>query len=117
MGLKCGIIGITNSGKTTLFNCMSNTKAQVTNFAFSTGKSNIGICNVPDQRLFEIDKIVKGVCIYWIVFVSVAWITFWIKDSVPDTLIQCGLGGGAVELFISGAIEIFRDIRLGKDES
>lgn len=60
MGLKCGIIGITNSGKTTLFNCMSNTKAQVTNFAFSTGKSNIGICNVPDQRLFEIDKIVKA---------------------------------------------------------
>ena len=65
----------------------------------------------------KIDRIVKGVCIYWIVFVSVAWITFWIKDSVPDTLIQYGLGGGAVELFISGAIEIFRDIRLGKDES
>lgn len=65
----------------------------------------------------KIDKIVRGVCIYWIVFVSVAWITFWIKDSVPDTLIQYGLGGGAVELFISGAIEIFRDIRLGKDES
>ncbi len=65
----------------------------------------------------KIDRIVRGVCIYWIVFVSVAWITFWIKDSVPDTLIQYGLGGGAVELFISGAIEIFRDIRLGKDES
>lgn len=65
----------------------------------------------------KIDRIVRGVCIYWIVFVSVAWITFWIKDSVPDTLIQYGLGGGAVELVISGAIEIFRDIRLGKDES
>ena len=65
----------------------------------------------------KIDRIVRGVCIYWIVFVSVAWITFWIKDSVPDTLIQYGLGGGAVELFISGSIEIFRDIRLGKDES
>lgn len=65
----------------------------------------------------KIDRIVRGVCIYWIVFVSVAWITFWIKDSIPDTLIQYGLGGGAVELFISGAIEIFRDIRLGKDES
>ena len=48
MGLKCGIIGITNSGKTTLFNCMSKTKAQITNFAFSTGKSNIGICNFVD---------------------------------------------------------------------
>ena len=60
MGLKCGIIGITNSGKTTLFNCMSNTKAAVTNFAFSTGKSNIGICDIPDLRLAEIDKIVKA---------------------------------------------------------
>jgi len=60
MGLKCGIIGITNSGKTTLFNCMSNTKATVTNFAFSTGKSNIGICDIPDLRLAEIDKIVKA---------------------------------------------------------
>jgi GTP-binding protein YchF len=60
MGLKCGIIGITNSGKTTLFNCMSNTKATITNFAFSTGKSNIGICDIPDLRLAEIDKIVKA---------------------------------------------------------
>ena len=60
----------------------------------------------------KIDKIVKGVCIYWIVFVSIAWITFWIKDSVPDTLIQYGLGGGAVELLITGIIEIFRDIKI-----
>ena len=60
MGLKCGIIGITNSGKTTLFNCMSNTKAAVTNFAFSTGKSNIGVCDIPDLRLAEIDKIIKA---------------------------------------------------------
>jgi len=60
MGLKCGIIGITNSGKTTLFNCMSNTKATVTNFAFSTGKSNMGICDIPDLRLAEIDKIIKA---------------------------------------------------------
>ncbi|MDR0436687.1 MAG: redox-regulated ATPase YchF [Bacteroidales bacterium] len=60
MALKCGIVGITNSGKTTLFNCISNTKAQVTNFAFSTGKSNIGICDIPDPRLAQIDKIVKA---------------------------------------------------------
>jgi GTP-binding protein YchF len=60
MGLKCGIIGITNSGKTTLFNCMSNTKATVTNFAFSTGKSNMGVCDIPDLRLTEIDKIIKA---------------------------------------------------------
>ena len=63
----------------------------------------------------KIDKIVKGVLIYWVVFVCVAWVTFWIKDSVPDTLIQYGLGGGAVELLITGAIEIMRD-KLNKEE-
>ena len=57
----------------------------------------------------KIDKIVKGVCIYWIVFVIVAWVTFWFKDSVPETLIQYGLGGGAVELIVTGIIEIKRD--------
>jgi len=60
MGLKCGIVGITNSGKTTLFNCISNTKAAVTNFAFSTNRSNVGICDIPDKRLAEIDKIIKA---------------------------------------------------------
>lgn len=57
----------------------------------------------------KIDKIVRGVLIYWVVFVIVAWVTFWVKDSVPDTLIQYGLGGGAVELLVTGAIEIMRD--------
>ena len=57
----------------------------------------------------KIDKIVKGVCLYWILFVAVAWITFWFKDSVPETLIQYGLGGGAVELIVTGIIEIKRD--------
>jgi polyferredoxin len=57
----------------------------------------------------KIDRIVRGVLIYWVVFVAVSWITFWIKDSIPDTLVTAGLGGGAVELLITGAIEIFRD--------
>ena len=61
MGLKCGIIGIANSGKTTMFNCMSNTKAETTSFAFSSNKSNIGIVKVPDLRLLEIDDIIKSV--------------------------------------------------------
>ncbi len=60
MGLKCGIIGITNSGKTTLFNCMSKTKAQVTNFAFSSDKSNVGICNIPDERLEKIHQLITA---------------------------------------------------------
>lgn len=64
----------------------------------------------------KIDRIVKGVCIYWIAFVSVAWITFWIKGAVPDTLIQYGLGGGAVELLVTGAIEITRDLFRKKED-
>ena len=64
----------------------------------------------------KIDKIVKGVCIYWCLFVLIAWITFWVKDSVPDTLIQYGLGGGAVELIVSGIIEITRDRQSKKEE-
>lgn len=60
MGLKCGIVGLTNSGKTTLFNCISNTKAQATNFAFSSNKSNLGVCDVPDTRLKEIDSFIKA---------------------------------------------------------
>ena len=64
----------------------------------------------------KIDKIVKGVCIYWCLFVLIAWITFWEKDSVPDTLIQYGLGGGAVELIVSGIIEIARDRQSKKEE-
>lgn len=62
----------------------------------------------------KIDKIVRGVLIYWVVFVTVAWVTFWVKDAIPDTLVTAGLGGGAVELLITGAIEIFRD-RLNKE--
>ncbi|MFH0865227.1 MAG: redox-regulated ATPase YchF [Bacteroidota bacterium] len=60
MSLNCGIIGLANSGKTTLFNCMSNTKAQVTDFAFGSSKSNIGIINVPDDRLFVLEKMVRA---------------------------------------------------------
>jgi len=60
MALKCGIIGITNIGKTTIFNCISSSKAQSSSFAFSTSKTNIGIVEVPDQRLIEIDKVEKA---------------------------------------------------------
>ncbi len=60
MALKCGIVGVTNIGKTTIFNCMSNTKAQASNYAFSASKSNIGMVEVPDPRLYEINKITKS---------------------------------------------------------
>lgn len=58
MALKCGIIGITNTGKTTILNCVSNTKAEATSFAFSTNKSNLGVINVPDPRLTKINEFV-----------------------------------------------------------
>ncbi len=57
MALQCGIVGITNVGKTTLFNCISNTKGETTNFAFSTNKSNVGLVLVPDPRLHELEKL------------------------------------------------------------
>jgi GTP-binding protein YchF len=60
MGLNCGIIGLANCGKTTIFNCMSSTKAQITNFAFSSNKSNIAVVNVPDERLYVLEKLVKA---------------------------------------------------------
>ncbi|MBT3209220.1 MAG: redox-regulated ATPase YchF [Bacteroidetes bacterium] len=56
MALQCGIIGLTNSGKTTLFNCISDNKAESTAFAFSTNKSNIGTIKVPDNRLAELNS-------------------------------------------------------------
>jgi GTP-binding protein YchF len=56
MPLQCGIVGITNVGKTTLFNCISNTKGETTEFAFSTNKSNVGQVVVPDPRLYELNK-------------------------------------------------------------
>ncbi len=60
MGLKCGIIGITNIGKTTIFNCISNTKAEASNYAFSASKSNIGMISVPDERLDQINTIIQS---------------------------------------------------------
>ena len=60
MGLKCGIVGLTNSGKTSMFNCISNTKAVVTDFAYSTNKSNIGVCPVSDERLTHINTFIKA---------------------------------------------------------
>ncbi len=60
MALNCGIIGITNTGKTTIFNCMSNTKAEASSFAFSATKSNIGMVEVPDKRLYTIDQLIKS---------------------------------------------------------
>jgi len=60
MALKCGIVGLANTGKTSIFNCMSNSKAEATNYAFSSSKSNVGIIDIPDPRLYEIDKFIDS---------------------------------------------------------
>ena len=56
MALKCGIIGVANVGKSTLFNCMSNTKVETSSFAFTSNKSNMGMVNVPDPRLYNLEN-------------------------------------------------------------
>ena len=57
--MKAGIVGLPNVGKSTLFNCLSNTKAQSANFPFCTIEPNIGIINVPDKRLTELESYVN----------------------------------------------------------
>jgi len=57
MSLQCGIVGLTNVGKTTLFNCISNTRAESSSYAFSATKSNIGQIFVPDDRLKQLEKL------------------------------------------------------------
>ena len=59
MSLKCGIVGLPNVGKSTLFNCLSNAKAQAANFPFCTIEPNIGVITVPDERLAKLEVIVK----------------------------------------------------------
>ncbi|MFZ4562858.1 MAG: redox-regulated ATPase YchF [Bacteroidales bacterium] len=61
MPLKCGIIGLSSSGKTTLFNCISNNRAETHKAAFAGTKSNLGVMNVPDARLYAIDQLIKSV--------------------------------------------------------
>jgi len=59
MSLQCGIVGLPNVGKSTLFNCLSNAKAQAANFPFCTIEPNIGVITVPDERLEKLTEIAK----------------------------------------------------------
>ncbi len=58
MALQCGIVGLPNVGKSTLFNCLSNAKAQSANFPFCTIEPNVGVITVPDERLNRLAEIV-----------------------------------------------------------
>ncbi|PZD79282.1 redox-regulated ATPase YchF [Mesonia sp. K7] len=57
--MKAGIVGLPNVGKSTLFNCLSNAKAQSANFPFCTIEPNIGVVNVPDKRLETLETLVN----------------------------------------------------------
>ncbi len=57
--MKAGIVGLPNVGKSTLFNCLSNAKAQSANFPFCTIEPNIGVVNVPDTRLSKLEDLVN----------------------------------------------------------
>ena len=58
MALQCGIVGLPNVGKSTLFNCLSNAKAQAANFPFCTIEPNVGVITVPDERLNRLAELV-----------------------------------------------------------
>jgi len=59
MALQCGIVGLPNVGKSTLFNCLSNAKAQAANFPFCTIEPNVGVITVPDERLSKLAELVN----------------------------------------------------------
>lgn len=59
MALQCGIVGLPNVGKSTLFNCLSNAKAQAANFPFCTIEPNVGVITIPDERINKLAELVQ----------------------------------------------------------
>ncbi len=91
MALQCGIIGIANVGKTTLFNCFSNTRGETTSYAFTSNRSNIGRISVPDNRLTALQKLYQTE--------KVVPVTFEIVD-IPGLTKGASLGEGVGNKFL-----------------
>ena len=64
----------------------------------------------------KLDRIVFGVLIYDLLFVITAWVTYWVKDSLPDVLVTVGLGGGLFELVLTAWIKVNEDKSKRRDK-
>ena len=58
--MKCGIVGLPNVGKSTLFNCLSNAKALAANYPFATIEPNVGVIPVPDERIAKLQSCINA---------------------------------------------------------
>ena len=81
MSLQCGIVGLPNVGKSTLFNCLSNAKAQSANFPFCTIEPNVGVITVPDERLNKLAELVHPQSCMYCVASTMTTLLTWTEQS------------------------------------